>query len=128
MKNLKFGVLLFALIGIISIFLPQISVGDMSFSMWDARQGAPLNVYGGLAGLAIALVAGIAGAAKPPFSKMHAIGATVGFALALVLMSDMKPWEIFNAFKGAIGAKLMGVALIGGLVTSIIAVVKSEEA
>jgi hypothetical protein len=127
-KNLKFGVLLFGLIGVVSMFLPMISMGDASFSMWDARQGAAMNVYGGLAGFVIALVAGAAGAAKPPFSKMHAIGAVVGFALALILLSDMKPWKIFEIFKGAIGAKLMGVAILGGLVTSIMALVKSEEA
>jgi hypothetical protein len=127
-KNLKFGVLLFGLIGIVSMFLPMISMGEASFSMWDARQGAALNVYGGLAGFAIALVAGIAGAAKPPFTKMHAIGATVGFGLALVLLSDMKPWKIFEIFKGALGAKLMGVAILGGLIVSIVSLVKSEEA
>jgi hypothetical protein len=122
-KNLKFGVLLFGLLGLVSIFLPSDGA-----SFFDFRAFAAMNVYGGIAGFAIALVAGIAGAAKPPFSKMHAIAATVGFALALVLISDMKPWKIFDGFKGPMPMKLMVVALIGGLVTSIVAVVKSEEA
>lgn len=128
MKNLKFGVLLFGILGVVSVFLPMISMGEMSASLWDAKSGAPLNVYGTLAGFALAAVMGVLGATKPPFTKMHAILATVGFVLPAVLATDMKPHKLFDGFSGAIGAKLLVISVLGGLVVSLISVAKSEEA
>jgi hypothetical protein len=129
-KNLKFGVLAFGVLGLISVFLPLASFGDRSISLWDAHSGAAGMVYGTMAGFAIAAVAGVLGAVKPPFGKPQAGIALVGFIVAMTMMSDKKPWKVFDFFSGggAIGAKLLAISAIGGLVVSIIALVKSEEA
>ena len=67
---------------------------------------------------------GILGVVKPPFGKVNAIAATAGFGVAFVLL---KMWKIGDMFKGPLFAKLLAISVIGGLVVSIISVVKSEE-
>ena len=123
MKNLKFAVLAFGVLGVISFFLPLIKFGDQSLTMMDAAKDTG-KLYGVLAGFAIG--AGAAGAAiSKGFSKQLAAVAVGGFALAFVLGEG---WKIADFLKLAIGAKLFGLALIGGLVTSIIALTKPEQA
>ena len=119
MKNLKFGVLAFGLLGIISMFIPSEGVKFFDLAAFDAKM-----VYGPLAGFAVAAIFGILGVVKPPFGKVNAIAATAGFGVAFVLL---KMWKIGDMFKGPLFAKLLAISVIGGLVVSIISVVKSEE-
>ena len=123
MKNLKFGVILFGALGLIACFIP--AEGVKFFDMAAINKGM---VYGTLIGFALALVAGIMGAAKPPFGKPQAGMALVGFAVALTMMTDKHPWKVFDGFKGPLPAKLLVIAALGGLVVSILSLVKSEEA
>jgi hypothetical protein len=123
-KNLKFGVLLSGLIAVIGFFVPTEGFKFFDLAALDAK-----TVYIPLAGFAVAMIMGILGAAKPPFTKMHAIVATVGNAVALTFLTDMKPWKIFEAFKAPmLGLKLIAIGGILGLILSIVAAVKSEEA
>lgn len=128
MKNLKFGVLAFGVLGLIACFLPLVSIGELSFSVFDARKGDAAMAYGTMAGFAIAAVAGVLGVVRPPFGKPQAGIALVGFIVAMTMVSDKKPWKIFDAFKGAIGAKLLAISALVGLIVAIVALVKSEEA
>ena len=119
MKNLKFGVLAFGLLGIISMFIPSGGFKFFDFAALDAKM-----VYGPLAGFAVAAIFGILGVVKPPFGKVNAIAATAGFGVAFVLL---KMWKIGDLFKGPFPIKLMVISVLAGLIISIIAVVKSEE-
>ena len=102
MKNLKFGVLAFGVLGLIACFLPLAKMGDVSISLWDAHKGAAAMVYGTMVGFALAAVAGVLGAVKPPFGKPQAGIALVGFIVAGVGIQF-----VFLTFAA--------VAVIGGL-------------
>jgi hypothetical protein len=122
-NNLKFGVLACGLLGLISVFLPMVSVAGFSASLWDAREVDAANVYMVMAGFAAALVGGALAVAKPPMQRWHSIVALVGLALVLVKVRDGLPFDIF---KGAIGSKLMGLSLYAGLALSIATLAKPE--
>jgi hypothetical protein len=123
-KNLKFGVLLCGLIGVVGFFVPSNGVKMFDLAAFDAKM-----VYIPLAGLAVAMIMGILGAAKPPFTKMHAIVATVGNLAALLFVTGMKPHQIFRGFGDSpMGAKLIVIGIVLGLILSIVSAVKSEEA
>jgi hypothetical protein len=124
-KNLKFGVLLFGVLGLIACFIPS---EGASFFKFHEIPGMGAMVYGTIVGFALAAVAGILGAVKPPFGKPQAGIALVGFIVAMTMMTDKHPWKIFDAFKGPLPFKLLGISALLGLVVSIVALVKSEEA
>ena len=122
MKNLKVGVLAFGILGVIACFLPMVSFGDQSFSLWSLRGlGAAGQVYLTMAGYVAAVVAGALAMAKPPMQRWQAVVALIGFALVLVKIRD-------GLFKGAIGGMLMSVAAVGGVIVAILCLVKPEKA
>lgn len=125
MNNLKFGVLACGLVGLIAVFLPFATFGDMSFSLWKTREGDAANVYMVMAGFAVPLVMGAMAAAKPPMLRWQSIVALLGFVLVFIKMRHGLPTDIF---KGAIGAKLMGLALYAGTVFSVLTLAKPETA
>lgn len=125
MNNLKFGVLACGLIGLIAVFLPQISFGDESISLWKTREVQAGQVYLIMAGYAAPLVMGALAVAKPPMQRWQSIVAILGFALIVVKMRDALPADFM---KGAIGMKLMGLSAIIGLVISIVTAAKPETA
>ncbi len=125
MNNLKFGVLACGLIGLIAVFLPFVSFGDMSFSLWKTRQGDAANVYMVMVGFGVPLVMGAMAAAKPPMLRWQSIVALLGFVLVFIKMRQGLPTDIF---KGAIGAKLMGLALYAGTICSVLTLAKPETA
>jgi hypothetical protein len=125
-KNLKFGVLAFGVLGLIGCFIP--TSGVSFFAMREFPGGGAI-VYGTMAGFAIAAVAGILGVTKPPFGKPQAGIGLVGFIVALTMMTDKKPWKVFEVFKSPLLAyKILAISALAGLVISILALVKSEEA
>jgi hypothetical protein len=124
-NNLKFGVLACGLIGLISVFLPQITFGDQSISLWGTREAQAGQVYLIMAAFLAPLVMGALAAAKPPMQRWQGIVAIAGFALIVVKMRDALPADFM---KGAIGMKLMGLSAIIGLVVSILTVAKPETA
>ncbi len=125
MQNLKFGVLVCGLLGLIGVFLPMISFGDLSISLWAAREapGGAAQVYMVMAGFAAAAAMGGLGAAKG-MQRWMSIVAIIGFAFVLFKFRD----GLFDLFKMAIGAKLMGIGAFAGLVLSILTLTKPEPA
>ncbi len=123
MKNIKFAVLACGLLGLIACFLPMISMEGMSISFWDAHKAPDgVQVYLVMAGYALAAVMGAMGAAKG-LKRPQAIAALVGFAFVVFKFRG----GFFDLLKAAIGAKLMFVAAVAGLVVSILAVAKPED-
>lgn len=127
MNNIKFGVLACGLIGLIAVFLPQVTFGGESITLWGTRSfpGQAAQVYMVMAGYAAGLVMGAMAAAKAPMQRWQSIVAILGFLFVLFKMRNALPFDIF---KGAIGAKLMGLAAYAGLIFSIITVAKPETA
>ncbi len=127
MNNLKFGVLACGLVGLIAIFLPQVTFGDISISLWKAREapGGAAQVYMVMAGYIAPLIMGAMAAAKPPMLRWQSIVALIGFLFVLFKMRDALP---FNIFKGAIGAKLMGLTAYAGAILSALTLAKPETA
>ena len=127
MNNLKFGVLACGILGLIGCFLPMISFGDQSFSFFDARKGGEAaQVYMTMAGYVAAVVMGAMAAAKPPMLRWQGIVAIVGFAFVVFKLREPGPIKLLT--DGAIGAKLMVIGALAGLVVSIITVAKPETA
>lgn len=125
MNNLKFGVLACGVVGLISVFLPQLTLGDASFTLWAARTGDAANVYTVIACYLAATVVGAMGVMKPPFLRWHSIVALLAFGLMLVKMRTGLPTDFL---KGAIGMKLMGLSAIIGVVFSALTLAKPELA
>jgi hypothetical protein len=126
-NNLKFGVLVCGLVGLIAIFLPQVTFGDMSISLWKTREapGQAAQVYMVMAGYLAPLIMGAMAAAKPPMQRWQSIVALIGFLFVLFKMRDALPFDIF---KGAIGAKLMGLTAYAGAILSALTLAKPETA
>jgi len=125
-NNLKFGVLACGLLGIIGCFLPMVSAGGQSISFFSMKEligsGQVFMVMGGYAaGLAMGAMA----AAKPPMQRWQGIVAILGFGFVMFKMRDGFMKLITD---GAIGAKLMGLGAIAGLVFAILCVAKPETA
>jgi hypothetical protein len=125
-NNLKFGVLVCGLLGVIGCFLPMVSEAGMSISFFKMRElmgaGQVFLVMGGYAaGLVMAALA----AAKPPMQRWQGIVAALGFGLVLL---KMRGGTIDMITHGAIGAKLMGISAIAGVVFAILCVAKPETA
>jgi hypothetical protein len=118
-KNLKIFILLFAVLGLIALFMNHWT--DL-FKV-DKVQGLLL-----LAGFLVpAIMAGMA-MSKPPLQKWQAGLALAGFALIFI---KSRMWDILPHIADVITvprALLPIIAVIGGLIVSIIALVKSEEA
>ena len=127
MNNLKFGVLVCGLLGLIGCFLPMVSLGDQSISFWKLREmpGGSGQVFMTMFGYVAPLVMGAMAAAKPPMLRWQAIVSIVGFAWVVFKMRDGFMKLITD---GAIGAKLMGISAIAGLVFAILCVAKPETA
>jgi hypothetical protein len=126
-NNLKFGVLVCGLVGVISIFLPQISFGGESITLWGTRSfpGQAAQVYMVMLGYAVPMVMGAMAAAKPPMQRWQSIVALLGFVFVLVKIRHGLPFDIF---KGAIGAKLMGLTAYAGAILSALTLAKPETA
>jgi hypothetical protein len=125
-NNLKFGVLACGLLGVIGCFLPMVSAGGQSISFFSMKDfiGAG-QIFMVIGGYAAALVMGAMAAAKPPMQRWQGIVAIVGFGFVVFKMRDGFLKLITD---GAIGAKLMGISAIAGLVFAILCVAKPETA
>jgi hypothetical protein len=119
-------VLACGLLGIIGCFLPMVSAGGQSISFFSMKElmGAG-QVYMVMGGYAAGLAMGAMAAAKPPMLRWQGIVAILGFAFVMFKMRDGFMKLITD---GAIGAKLMGISAIAGLVFAILCVAKPETA
>ncbi|MBW8773245.1 MAG: hypothetical protein JF590_08160 [Gemmatimonadetes bacterium] len=123
MKNIKFAVLACGVLGLIGFFLPMVSAEGMSFSFWDAHKAPDgVQVYLVMAGYALAAVMGAMGAAKG-MKRPQGIAAAVGFGFVIFKFRG----GFMDLIKAAIGAKLMFVAALVGVVVAVIAAAKPEE-
>lgn len=123
MKNIKFAVLACGVLGLIGCFLPMVSAEGLSFSFWDAHKAPDgVQVYLVMAGYALAAVMGAMGAAKG-FKRPQGIAALVGFAFVIFKFRG----GFMDLLKAAIGAKLMFIAALAGVVVSVIALAKPED-
>ena len=135
MKQTKFAIVAAGILGIIACFLPYISEGPISVSMWDFRNmpagnsgliNGPKQVYIALALFAIpALLAATALASR--LQRALAGIAAGAFALTFALELVRKGMTGAEGLSTAIGGKLVFVAALVGLVASITAVAKPEE-
>lgn len=131
MNNLKFGVLVCGLLGLIGCFLPFVSEGAFSISFFKFRElpGQAGLVYITMAGYLAALVMGALAAAKPPMQRWQAIVSLVAFVLVFLKLREGGGHGFVKMLtEGAIGAKMMWVGLVAGLVVSVLAVAKPEQA
>jgi hypothetical protein len=129
-NQLKFGVLLCGLVGLVGVFLPQAEMGGHSISFWDTHSaatesGGGVHVYMIVAAYAVGLLMGLVAILRPPMQHWNSLVALVAFVFVLVKFRHALPLDIF---KQALGSKLMGVAAYGGAVVSAISLVKPETA
>ena len=130
MNQLKLGVLLCGLVGLVGVFLPQAELAGHSISLWDAHsqptsQGGGLHVYMILAGYAAGVVMGGLALVKPPMQRWQSFVALVGFVFVLAKIRHVLP---FDVFKAALGSKLIGAAAYAGAIVSALSLLKPETA
>lgn len=135
MKNLKFAIIASGVLGLVACFLPYVSEGGLSMSLWDFHKlpagnegllNGPKQVYLalGLFGIA-ALVAATAAASK--LQRALAGIAAGSFLLTFALELVRKGMTGDHGVSTAIGGKLLFLSAAIGLVTSIVATVKPEQ-
>lgn len=117
MRNLKLGVVACGLLGLVGCFLPLTE----SLSFFGTRAFDAANVYITLAGFAIAAAMGALGVARRMESWM-AIIALVGFAMIVLRLRG----DVVDLLQAGIGAKLVGIGAIAGLLFAIGASLKPE--
>lgn len=127
MNNLKFGILICGLLGLIAVFLPWVSFGEASFSLWKARQGDAAQVYLIMGAFGAALAMGAMSVAKAPLLRWQSIVALIGFALVVVKIRDGLPMDFMKS-PGGIGMKLVGLSAIAGVIISALTLAKPETA
>src|SRR5262249_11912232 len=122
-------------LGIIASFLPYVSEGPFSLSLWDMHKipagnegliHGPKQVYVALACFALpALLAATALAGK--LQRALASVAAVSFLLTFALDAVRKGLTGAEGVHTAIGGKVLFIAAAVGLVSSIVAVAKPER-
>jgi hypothetical protein len=118
-KTAKILIILFAAIGIVSLFLPIMEGFPSLFGADKGQFGIMAVAFG------IPLIAGVMAAAKPPAQSWQAIAAIAGFGLAAF---KTKVWEMLpHIMDIPLAMKLMVIAPVGGLVVAILGVVKPEQ-
>jgi hypothetical protein len=121
MKNMKVLILVFGILGVISLFIPTEGFTMFAF-LKLAGMGYLVPVLGGFV---LAAVMGGMGLAKPPMQQWQAGAAAAGFAMVFV---RLKFWQMIKGIGDApLSGKLLIVAVLGGLVVSIIALAKPES-
>ena len=129
-NQLKLGVLLCGLVGLVAVFLPHDSMGGHTVSLWDGHsqptsQGGGLHVYMIVAGYVAAFVMGVLALVKPPMQRWQSFVALVAFVFVLAKFRHWLPVEIF---KHAVGAKILGVTVYAGALVSAVSLLKPETA
>jgi hypothetical protein len=119
MKQMKVLILIFGVLGLVSLFIPM--EGFTFFSVLNLMGMSYLVPV--LGGFVLAAAAGGA-AMKPPAAAWTAPAALVGFALVFV---RMEMWKVGDIMGGPLPAKLLVISTFGGLACSIVGLVKKEE-
>jgi hypothetical protein len=134
MKNLKFAILASGVLGLIACFLPYVSEGPMSLSLWDFHKmpagnegllNGPKQVYLALGLFGIpAVLAAISAASK--MQRALAGVAAGSFLLVFALKFVRNGLSGIEGVSTAFGGKLLFIAAVAGLVSAIAATVKPE--
>ncbi|MCA9678661.1 MAG: hypothetical protein H6709_03975 [Kofleriaceae bacterium] len=135
MKPVKFVLLACSAIAVLVIFaLPYIDLGHgLDFTLWKLRNVNPheslVHPYVILAAMAAPVAFGAMALKKQALPRWQSIISVICFAIALFIAFAVftKTQTKFGDHSG-IGAKLMVVALIGGLGASLTGSVKPERA
>lgn len=117
LQNMKLGVVVCGLLGLVGCFLPMVE----GVSFFDTRAFDASNAYIVMGGFATAMVMGALGIAKG-MARWISIIAIVGFGVVVLRMRG----ELVEMMKAGVGAKLMGIAAMAGLVFAILSTVKPE--
>jgi hypothetical protein len=119
-KPIKFVLLALGVLCAISVFLPFVSIGEESVSLWTLKAVKAGPTYIVLLGsLGLAALAG-AGVAKGGFGRGAAAGGLVlGLIVALITLVQFSAEAPFSKFA-AIGAKAL---LFGGAIAAIASIV-----
>lgn len=127
MNNLKYGALIFGLLGALGAFLPFVVLSGESLTFFGLRTlpGGPVQVFPTLAGFVVPLVIAAIAIARPPMLRWQAIVCGAGFGYVIFKLRDGFTKLITD---GAIGAKLMAISALAGLVIAILCVAKPETA
>jgi hypothetical protein len=122
MKQIKFALLGFGLLGVIAIFaLPFISMGPISFTLWKIREADSGAVYITLLGFLAGAVAGGLAVAGKQLLRWQAIVGIVGFLLAFIKVRDG-----LTGTGSGIGAKIMFFSALLGAIAAIVGAAKPE--
>ncbi|MBA3503753.1 MAG: hypothetical protein M4D80_10700 [Myxococcota bacterium] len=118
---MKVLILVFGILGVISLFIPTEGFTMFAF-LKLAGMGYLVPVLGGFV---LAAVMGAMGLAKPPMQQWQAGLAAAGFAMVFV---RLKFWQMIKGIGDApLSGKLLIVAVLGGLIVSILALAKPES-
>jgi hypothetical protein len=117
MQNLKFGVVACGLLGFVGCFLPFVA----GFSFFDTRAFDAANFYIVAGAFVVATVMGIMGVLRG-MARWASIVAIVGFSVVILRMRG----EMMELFRAGVGAKLIGIGSVAGLVFAILTTVKPE--
>jgi hypothetical protein len=125
MNNLKFGVLMCGLLGLVACFIPE-----HGGTFWDLHKaptevGGGVHVYMVMGAFAASLLMGLIGAAKPPFQRWQGIVALLGFAFVLFKMRKVLSAMVKH---GGISGRMMIGAAVVGVIFSFLTLAKPETA
>jgi hypothetical protein len=125
MKQIKFAILGAGIIGLIAVFLPFVSVGPFSASLWKLREapGGSGQVFLTMGGFVVGAVMGVLAVTGKRLVRWQAIVSLIGFALSFIKVRDGLTGE-----GSAIGAKLLFIAALIGLIAAIAGTAKPEKA
>ncbi len=135
MKPVKFVLLATSVLAVLMIFaLPFISLGEgLSFTLWKLRNLSPseslVHPYIILGAMAAPIAFGAMALKKQALPRWQSIVSVLCYAIALFIAFAVftKTQTKFGDHSG-IGAKLMVVALAGGLAAALAGIVKPERA
>jgi len=135
MKPVKFVLLACSALALIAVFaLPYISLGEgIDFTLWKLRNVNPaeslVHPYIILGALVAPIGFGAMALKNQSMPRWQAIISMVCFAIALfIAMAVFTKTQTKFGDHGALGAKLMIAALVGGLGASLAGTVKPERA
>jgi hypothetical protein len=120
MRNLKFGMLAAALLGLVGAFLPL----SRDLSWWERREGTDaVGVFFVIGAFAVALGMGALSFAQG-LQRWIALVALIGFSFVILKFR----LEFFGLFTSQAGGVLIGVAAAAGLVCTALAAWRPEPA
>src|SRR5262245_36320079 len=136
MKQMKIVIIAASVLGFIACFLPYVSGEGISLSFWDFHKfpagnsgliNGPKQVYVAFGCFGIPAVLALL-ALKGRLSRGLAIPAAVMFLLTFALEGVRKGLSGDHGVSTAIGGKMLFIAALVGLLGSIVATAKPEEA